>query len=72
MKASDLPLAKRITFRILGRIYIGHRKREGWSKPNPFYLANCPEHGPYEDYPHGFRGKLLCPKCSSFVLAPRK
>ena len=47
VKASDLPLGKRIRFRIFGRVYLEHRQHEGWSGPNPFYLANCPEHGPF-------------------------
>jgi len=68
MKASDLPLGKRIVFRIFGRVYLEHRQHEGWSEPNPFYLVNCPIHGPYEDYPHGFDGELRCPRCSSFTL----
>jgi len=62
MKASELPLGKRIRFRIFGRVYLEHRQHEDWSGPMPFYLVNCPEHGPYEDYPHG-KGKLRCPKC---------
>ena len=63
MKSSDLPLDKRIRFRIFGRVYLEHRQHEGWSGSNPFYLVNCPEHGPYEDYPHGYREELRCPKC---------
>ena len=67
MKASELPLAKRLRFRIFGRVYLEHRRLEGWSGTMPFYLVRCPKHGPFEAYPAG-RGRLQCPKCSRFTL----
>jgi len=63
--ARDLSLAKRIIFRIFGRVYLEHRQLEGWSGSNPFFLVNCPEHGPFEDYPHGYKKYLLCPICGA-------
>ena len=63
--ARDLSLAKRIIFRIFGRVYLEHRQHEDWSGPNPFYLVKCPEHGPFEDYPHGYKEELRCPICSA-------
>jgi len=72
MNVSDLPLVKRIKFRIFGKVYLEHRQNEGWSGPMPFYLANCPEHGPFEDYPHGFDGLLRCPKCSSYTVVGKE
>jgi len=65
---SDLPLAKRLRLRITGRVYLEHRQRDGWREPNPFYLANCPIHGPYEDYPHGWEGELRCPRCHRYTV----
>ena len=62
MKESDLSLAKRLRFRLFGRVYLEHRRREGWSRTLPFYLVRCPEHGPFEAYPAG-RGRLQCPSC---------
>lgn len=43
--------------------YIGHRNRPGWSGSHPFYRVYCPEHGYYEDYPHGLKGYFTCPRC---------
>lgn len=69
MKASDLPLAKRIVFRITGRVYLEHRQLEGWTLAMPFYLVRCRKHGPFVDYPHG-RGSLRCPVCLGYDLRP--
>jgi len=68
LKVPDLPLAKRIRLRIFGRVYLEHRQLEGWRGPLPFYLASCPEHGPFEDYPHGFEGQLRCPRCHRYTV----
>jgi hypothetical protein len=56
-------LRERIVIRLMGRVYREHRTLEGWSRSLPFYLARCPEHGFYEDYPHGFKGYMSCPEC---------
>ena len=58
----DLPLHKRIKLRIFGMVYLEDRWHEEWKVNVPYYLVNCPEHGLFEDYPHG-RGWLRCPKC---------
>lgn len=44
-------------------VYLEHRTKEGWSGSLPFYLCWCPEHGYFEDYPHGFKQRLDCPEC---------
>ena len=44
-------------------VYLEHRKRFGWSKSLPFYAFKCPKHGVFEDYPHGHRKRIDCPKC---------
>jgi len=56
---------KRIRLRIFGRVYLEHRTRPGWSGALPFYRVNCPIHGLYEDYPHGWEGELRGPDCWS-------
>ncbi len=62
-KPSDLPFFKRIRYRLFGKVYLEHRQHDGWSGALPFYLVECHAHGPFEDYPHGFKGKLRCPVC---------
>lgn len=69
MKRAALPLAKRIRLRIFGQVYLEHRRPEGGSEPEPFYLSSCPEHGPYETFPQGFEGRIRCPRCSSYTVA---
>ena len=68
LKVPDLPLVKRIRLRIFGRVYLEHRQPEGWSGALPFYLVSCPEHGPFEDYPHGWEGRLRCPRCHRYTV----
>lgn len=46
-----------------GRVYVGHRTREGWRGSLPFYAFRCPIHGVVEDYPRGYAERLSCPRC---------
>ena len=45
--------------------YIEHRKLPGWAGFLPFYRLDCPIHGEVENYPHGYEGRLECPKCQN-------
>jgi len=58
---------------IMGCALRRHEKREGWKGELPIYLAKCPEHGYFEDYPHGFITLLQCPhpKCEYKVFVAR-
>ena len=38
-------------------------KKPGWRKPIQHYAFHCPIHGIVEDYPHGYEGRLECPRC---------
>ena len=49
--------------RLLDPDFVGYRMKPGWRGPLPFYRGLCPRHGPYESYPHGYRGILVCPAC---------
>jgi len=60
-KVEDLSLYKRIQLRIWGRVYLEERWHEKWKTNVPYYLVNCPEHGLFEDHPHG--RWLKCPVC---------
>lgn len=55
-------LWQRIKVRVLGKCYLEHRKKKGWSGALPFYLVRCRKHGYFENYPHG-RGGFNCPGC---------
>ena len=46
-----------------GKIPIGEKIREGWKGPIMFYAFSCPIHGYVDNYPHGYNGRLICPKC---------
>ncbi len=59
----ELTLVQKITLKLSKRVYTEHRMRHGWRKPLPFYAFKCPKHGIVEDYPHGYKGRLDCPKC---------
>lgn len=54
-------------FRLFGKVYLEHRELEEWEDPMPFYLVNCPVHGPFEDFPHGWERELRCLKCLGIV-----
>lgn len=42
---------QRLKVKLFGRCYLEHQIRPGWSDYLPFYLAKCPRHGYFEDYP---------------------
>ena|GEM_PF-2440983 len=54
---------QKLTLKIQGRVLLRYEKREGWARPLPIYAAKCSRHGLYEDYPHGWKEELECPKC---------
>jgi len=56
--------------KIAGHVYLGHQARPGWRGGLPFYAFRCPEHGVVVDYPHGFEGRLSCPRCSDVERPP--
>ena len=62
---SKYTLWQRFKLKVFGRAYIGDNTKPGWSGALPFYLVRCPEHGVFEDYPHGFppRQYFTCPEC---------
>jgi len=55
---------QRLRLRLGGVVYLEHRTRPGWSGSIPFYAKKCPEHGVFEDYPHGYGERLDCPQCA--------
>lgn len=54
---------QRLKVKLLGRSYLEHRTRPGWTGYLPFYLAKCFKHGYFEDYPHGYHDRLDCSAC---------
>jgi len=56
-------LWQRLVLRLTGRVYTGHKRHAGWRGSLPHYLIECPIHGLVETYPHGFSGRLECPRC---------
>ena len=58
-----MSLIDRVNQIISGYEYVGLRKRPGWRGEAPFYRWRCPKHGIVENYPHGFKKILVCPKC---------
>ena len=60
---ATLTFRRRVALKLHGRVYIRHEQRPGWRRPLPIYLAVCPRHGPFLDYPHGYNERLDCPIC---------
>lgn len=59
----ELSLKDKLKLRIRGSLYVGHKKKDEWTDEFPFYVFKCPIHGLVEDYPHGWKETLSCPKC---------
>ena len=68
----ELTRLKKITLKLHGRVYTEHKMRQGWKKPLPFYAFKCDEHGLVENYPHGYEGRLDCPKCVQSINSARE
>jgi len=49
--------------KLWGKAYTEHRRQPGWHGPLPYYTFICPQHGIVENYPQGYRNRLICPKC---------
>ena len=67
----ELKLVQKIILKLRGRVYTEHRMKPGWKAPIPFYAFKCNEHGLVEDYPHGYEGRLDCPKCVQSINSAR-
>ncbi len=67
----SLSLLQRLRLRVLGRVPIGTRMKEGWKNPIMHYVFKCKLHGLQVDYPHGYREELRCPHCEKVFLAKR-
>jgi hypothetical protein len=67
-----IKLLNRLKMQLSGYVYTGHRRKQGWKGPLPFYTFKCPIHGIVENYPQGFAGKLFCPKCSEESIREAK
>ena len=59
----EYSLWQKIRIAFFGRTALEERKFDGWKGPIMFYAFNCPIHGIVEGYPHGYNGRLICPKC---------
>ncbi|MFH0850542.1 MAG: hypothetical protein V1924_06355 [Candidatus Bathyarchaeota archaeon] len=58
-----LSTLQRVRLQLIGHVYVGDRRRDGWSGPLPHYAFRCPIHGLVEDYPHDYKERLECPIC---------
>ena len=58
-----IDLLKKIKLKLMGHVYVGEEKKEGWSNSLPLYLFECPKHGIVKDYAKGFHKRIECPKC---------
>ncbi len=67
-----LTLIQKIILKLNGRVYTEHKMRHGWRAPIPFYAFRCDKHGLVEDYPHGYEGRLDCPKCVQSINSARE
>ncbi|HEX9915611.1 MAG TPA: hypothetical protein VGB32_11890 [Candidatus Bathyarchaeia archaeon] len=58
-----ISLLNRLRMQLSGYVCVGERSRDGWRGPLPHYAFECPVHGLVESYPHGYDGRLECPRC---------
>ena len=58
-----ISLINQIKIKLMGKAYLYNDVQKGWEKSLPFYAFECPSHGIVVNYPHGFKKKLVCPKC---------
>ena len=68
----ELSTFQKLRLRIFGHVKVGTRMKKGWRAPIMHYAFKCPKHGIVEDYPHGFRHELRCPKCTEERLRERR
>jgi len=62
-RTANLSLFQRLQLFIQGYAFHRWKKKEGWKDYLPIYIVKCKRHGLFLDYPHGFRGYFICPKC---------
>ena len=62
-KVVELTLVQKMILKLRGRVFIGNRVKPGWRGSLPFYAFMCDEHRLVKNYPHGYEGRLECPKC---------
>ena len=63
---TEYSLWQKLRISIWGRTPVGERLLPHWDRdkdPIMFYAFNCSIHGLVEGYPHGYNGRLICPKC---------
>jgi len=58
-----ISLIDRLKIQLRGYVFLEDRVEPDWNESLPFYLFRCPVHGYVESYPHGYKKKLVCPKC---------
>jgi hypothetical protein len=58
-----LSIRQKIQLLIKGYAFLRYEKRKGWRDYLPIYIVKCNKHGLFEDYPHGYNGYFICPKC---------
>lgn len=59
----NISFLKKLMLKLAGSVFVGYRRKPGWTAPLPFYVVKCKEHGYFIDYPHGHREYFICPKC---------
>ena len=67
----NLTLVRKIILKLSGHVFTEYRMKPGWKSPIPFYAFKCDKHGLVEDYPHGYEGRLDCPKCVLSINSAR-
>lgn len=68
LEKNDLSWWQRLVLWLLGKVYLGHCQKPGWSGALPFYAVKCPKHGVYIDYPHGYNNYFTCPQCQDELV----
>jgi len=54
---------QKLRLMIVGRVFVGMKKKPGWVGSRPVYVFRCPRHGLVESFTQGWEENLFCPEC---------
>ena len=54
---------QKLRLMIVGRVFVGMKKKPGWVGSRPSYVFRCNRHGLVESFTHGWEDDLTCPEC---------
>jgi len=56
---------QKLRLMIVGRVFVGMKKKPGWAGSRPAYVFRCHRHGLVENFTQGWEEDLFCPECDN-------